>query len=282
MHNIIIDDQFKELLPLLDAETFAGLEANIIQYGVRDPIVLWNNILIDGYNRYSICIKHDIPFHTVSMEFPGREEVISWIIWNQIIRRNLTPIQRSYYCGLHYHVEKAIVNNQRGRNQYSEDRPQNGVNPQTSTTARKIADMYGVSRNTIQRNAQLSTAIDKIGETSPEAKRKILSGEVKINKSKLERFSGKSTDEVNDIITQIENDTYDRRKKDDNMNDLNDEANSNLQDTSKMSPFEAAITKISGELFAELQKQAKDGDKGELKAALRSYITMLEDLYQQI
>jgi len=49
-----------------------------------------------------------------------------------------------------------------------------------------------------------------------------------------------------------------------------------------MTPFEAAITKISGELFLELQKQAKDGDSGELKAALRSYITILEDLYESI
>ena len=49
-----------------------------------------------------------------------------------------------------------------------------------------------------------------------------------------------------------------------------------------MSPFEAAITRISGELFQELQKQAKAGGSGELKAALRSYIMMLEDLYESI
>ena len=41
MHEIILDEEFKTLLPALDAETFKGLEENILQYGVRDPVVLY-------------------------------------------------------------------------------------------------------------------------------------------------------------------------------------------------------------------------------------------------
>ena len=44
MQNIIIDEKFKALLPALDPDTFTELEANIIQYGVRDPIVLWEDV----------------------------------------------------------------------------------------------------------------------------------------------------------------------------------------------------------------------------------------------
>jgi len=49
-----------------------------------------------------------------------------------------------------------------------------------------------------------------------------------------------------------------------------------------MNPFEAAITRISGNLFTELQKHVKDGDTKDLKAALRSYIKMLEDFYDKV
>ena len=55
---IIIDEEFRILLPQLDEETFRLLEENILEYGCRDPLVLWNGIVISlknhtAYNRKS-------------------------------------------------------------------------------------------------------------------------------------------------------------------------------------------------------------------------------------
>ena len=58
------------------------------------------------------------------------------------------------------------------------EKPQNGVF-HSGATASRLAEQYRVSKNTISRDVKLSDAIDLIGEVSPEAKRKILSGEVK-------------------------------------------------------------------------------------------------------
>ena len=80
MENIIIDEEFRSLLPALDKVTFALLEENLLENGIRDPLVLWNNILIDGYNRYSLSKKHAIPFTTVNKEFDSRDDVLIWII----------------------------------------------------------------------------------------------------------------------------------------------------------------------------------------------------------
>ena len=74
MSEVIIDEEFRVLLPTLDGETFRLLEESILQHGCRDPLVLWNGILIDGYNRYKICTHHDIPFSTVDIEFDSRDE----------------------------------------------------------------------------------------------------------------------------------------------------------------------------------------------------------------
>ena len=52
MQKIIIDEEFKGLLPELDKETYESLEANILQNGCRDSLVLWGDILIDGHNRF--------------------------------------------------------------------------------------------------------------------------------------------------------------------------------------------------------------------------------------
>ena len=55
MQEIIIDEEFKSLLPALDPRTYLELEENLLQNGCRDAIVLWNGILIDGHNRYAIA-----------------------------------------------------------------------------------------------------------------------------------------------------------------------------------------------------------------------------------
>ena len=284
MQNLIVDEQFKELLPVLDAETFASLEVNILLYGVRDPIVVWNGIVIDGHNRYAICLKHDLPFHTVEMEFSSREEVLIWIIWNQILRRNLSSIQLGYFRGVHYRADITITSELRGRNQYSEDRSQNETNPQNSATARRLAEQYNVSRSTILRNARMSEAIDAIGEVSPEAKNKILSGEVRINKNMLERLASDQTGDIAEIAARVEDGSFVRKRADNSGADATDN-DANPQDsisTSSMNPFEATIARISEELVSELRKQTTNGNTGELKSALRSYIAMLEDLYSQI
>ena len=198
------------------------------------------------------------------MEFSSREEVLIWIINNQITRRNLTPIQLAHFRGVHYRADKII----RGTYDRESKKDHKGQNdPYEITTANRLADKYSVSAKTIKRNSRMSAAIDSIGEFIPEAKRKILSGAVRIDKNVLEGLSVASPEEIAYLAAQIEDGSYEKKKN----------------DVSKvMNPFEEAILKISGDLFSELKKQAKEGSSKELKTALRSYIIMLEDLYKKL
>jgi hypothetical protein len=76
-------------------EEYSQLEENIQKDGCRDPLVLWNNTLVDGHNRYGICTKHGIPFKTIEREFDSTEDARVWIIQNQFGRRNLVPFVRA-------------------------------------------------------------------------------------------------------------------------------------------------------------------------------------------
>ena len=177
MQNIIIDEEFKSLLPALDKDTHSALEENLIANGCRDSLILWNDILIDGYNRYELCTKNNIPFNTVSKEFESREEVLIWIISNQVSRRNLTQIQLSFFRGLHYKADRKIVTNARGKNQYGGQKVvehQNDVQPKKGSTSARLAEKYKVSQATIERDAKASVAIEAIGEISPEAFRHLI------------------------------------------------------------------------------------------------------------
>ena len=75
---IQIDAEFKALIPPLAPDELAQLEANIIKDGCRDPLVLWDGILIDGHNRHEICTRNGLPFQTVEMVFDDREAAMDW------------------------------------------------------------------------------------------------------------------------------------------------------------------------------------------------------------
>lgn len=97
--NLIINQKFKTLLPPLSAEEFNQLEENIRQNGCETALMIWRNQIIDGHNRYEICQRHDIPFATIdrSFDFETEDDVLEWILTNQIGRRNLHPNLRTIY-----------------------------------------------------------------------------------------------------------------------------------------------------------------------------------------
>ena len=86
MKNFNIDPEFRDKIPPLTADEFAKLEENIVADGeVREPLVLWNNTIIDGHHRWAIIQKHpEIPYKTKQMDLPtsGRLSLgyaaISW------------------------------------------------------------------------------------------------------------------------------------------------------------------------------------------------------------
>lgn len=66
---LIVYNEFKNLiLPLTDEEfyQFYQLEENILRDGIREPLIIGDNILIDGHNRYKIAQKHNLPIQTAA------------------------------------------------------------------------------------------------------------------------------------------------------------------------------------------------------------------------
>ncbi len=151
-----IKKEYKTLIPSLSPEEYQYLEENILKDGVREPLVVWGDILIDGHNRYEICQKHGITYKTVNKDFESDEEAERWIILNQFGRRNLTKFQRSelalklkpmlaaqakerqkIYCGNQYDKKSGLR--------------QNSVQVQKGKTSDDIAKIAGVSRDTISK-----------------------------------------------------------------------------------------------------------------------------------
>ena len=173
-----IDVEFQSLIPPLTYEEKKMLEESILSEGCRDAIVVWNDTIIDGHNRYEICTKHGIPFETVSREFEDRNDVIEWIIKNQFGRRNL-PMHERARLALRLKpviAEKAREKQHSGINQYTHSLPQNSAKPSIPIETRdEIAKAAGVSHDTIAK-------VEKIEEAAPapvvQASRK---GDISVN-----------------------------------------------------------------------------------------------------
>jgi site-specific DNA-methyltransferase (adenine-specific) len=82
------------LIPPLSNEEFKQLERNILEEGIREPLITWNGILIDGHNRYRIAQEHDMNYETLEKEFDNINRVKEWMVNNQLGRRNLPEFVR--------------------------------------------------------------------------------------------------------------------------------------------------------------------------------------------
>ena len=155
MQNIIIDEEFRDLIPPLTEEEREQLETNLLGDGVRDPLVTWNGILIDGHNRYEIAQKYGLDFKVVEMEFGSRDEAKIWVVYNQLGRRNLSDWART----------KASL------------KLKPAIQGKTPDARGDIAELAGVSTNTVHRVGYLMEHAD---EETLEA---LDNGEISINKA---------------------------------------------------------------------------------------------------
>jgi len=103
--DLVIDEEFEKLLPVLTLEESEKLENNILQYGMLDPIKIWQDpdtgewIIIDRHNRYNILKKHNIDWHywqdyKIMAELETREDVKQWMLEQQLGRRNLSDAEK--------------------------------------------------------------------------------------------------------------------------------------------------------------------------------------------
>jgi hypothetical protein len=69
MKQIEIKEEFKKLIPPLTKEEYKQLEDNCLEEGIREKIILWNNYIIDGHNRYNIAKQWNLEFETESKSF---------------------------------------------------------------------------------------------------------------------------------------------------------------------------------------------------------------------
>jgi hypothetical protein len=171
MKELTIIDELKTLLPPLTETEFTGLEESLLKDGCLSPLVVWNNILVDGHHRYEICCKHQIPYAIKNVELDNLEHAKLWAWQHQENRRNLTTYHRTELA-LRF---KSVIEKRAAINQSEAMREARKLNPKNVgeqfvqksaktdpiNTRNEIAHLAGVSHDTVTKVEYISEHADE-------------------------------------------------------------------------------------------------------------------------
>ena len=215
MINLKIDPEFQNQIPPLTDDEYKQLEENILKEGkLLSPLIVWNNTLVDGHNRYEIVQEHpEISFSTMPLPFESREEVLAWICKNQLGRRNLTPEQKKFLIGKQYSVEHRKPGGN-GNNQYTattqeavqEELCQIDTIPPVNSEAsirKKIAEQHHVSESYVSRSEKFMRGVEIMNQMIPGTKEKILSGQFKVRDADMHRLARADFPNRKQIVHEI-------------------------------------------------------------------------------
>ncbi len=186
--DIVVLEELKAYIDPLTADEYEALERSLLAEGCRDALVLWNDILVDGHNRYGICQKHGLPFNTVqNTRFQSMEDVHLWMIEQHLGRRSVSDYQR----GVLALRKRAILG---ARQKAQRDADSNTAIAASDATSDADADArppwddmpVAVSRAELAREAKLSSnqvsMIERIhAQAAPEVVEALKAGAISIS-----------------------------------------------------------------------------------------------------
>ena len=165
MDSVILQDYdfhpLANIFPLIEGQAYQDLMADVLTYGVREPVWLYEGKILDGRNRYRAAkaMRVECPMQ----EYTG-QDATAFVISLNLHRRHLNESQRGM-------VAAKLANMQLGDNQH-----QASANLQTQPVSQSdAADMLNVSTRTVAAAAKVQA------EAPQEVAKAVEAGSVSIN-----------------------------------------------------------------------------------------------------
>jgi hypothetical protein len=202
-----IDPEFRDKIPPLTDAEFEQLRENILADGeVYEPIATWNNVIVDGHNRWRIIQENPhIPFRTKEMEFANKWEAFDWMYRKQLGRRNLSDEQKTYMIGKMYEARKNSHGNnaQRGEDGKYLSSQSGNTGKSRGRIGEIIAKELGVGHGTVTRAADFAKGVDEMSKESPEAAKKILDGKSGATQADVRSFPTMTPEAKSEFISDV-------------------------------------------------------------------------------
>jgi hypothetical protein len=166
-----------DIFPLVEGQEFAELAADIAEHGLHEPIVLYEEKVLDGRNRIRACEAAGVePTFTT---YTGNDPV-AYVISLNLRRRHLDESQRAM-------VAAKLATLKRGDNQHS---------PIGETSQAKAAELLNVGKRSVERAAEVRD------RGAPELVHAVEQGGVSVSAAAV--IAGQSIEEQRQILAQVE------------------------------------------------------------------------------
>ncbi len=264
MYELKNDKEFSALVYPSDKSDFDALEENIFDNGCKEPITVWNDIIIDGRKRYEICQKWELPFRVNRLNFNNRYEAIGWICKNQLQRNDLPDEARKYIIGKYYEASKdAYLASHDFSN--STGRPRG----YQYKIAEEIGREFNLVSGTIYKYGIYTRAIDNISEKNRNLAEKILSGSLKVSQANIVELSRLPKEELRVLNNSL------------SESNLNHISYAEIRDELHWQHISTSITNNKGDKgirmpIKELPEYDPDAEISSLSLTIPSWISSIE------
>ena len=208
------DPEFDELIQPREEKYLEELEENIFDHGCREPICIWNGIILDGRLRYKICTKWDIHYNIQRMMFESRDKAVSFICHEQLKRTDLTGEYKKYLIG---RLFRAGMNT--AIDEFVKEHPDTELNADGQVSqkyvrktdiATIIGNEFNFGFSTVTKYDIYARAVDDLKRKSPEIAEKILNGKLRVSHENIIELSRLPIEDINGLKRLLDSGSIDR------------------------------------------------------------------------
>ena len=182
------------LIQPISPKEYEDLELNLIEYGCREPIIVWNNYILDGHKRYTICTNYNIPFTILVAHLAVLAEAVSFVCETQLKRKDLKYGRYKYLVGKWASAQKELGKREAKLSLQTDKL----ITIQSASHRRtmEIARNQHLALGTVNKYRSFQEAADKIAAHAPELGRRIISGSIRISHNNTLALSCHAPDDL--------------------------------------------------------------------------------------
>lgn len=174
MYKLLLEDkEFKSMDLPLPVEKRELLEQLIQKDLCHEPVTVWHDRIIDGYERYALYEKYHRTYPVREETMMTRDEAIAWICQHQLKRQDLNSNAEAW---LLYRLFSARCR----RAKLSTPSETFILLPNRTEVQQQICRDYHISEASMRRYTAFGKQLDLLEESYPGTRQRILTGDLKV------------------------------------------------------------------------------------------------------
>lgn len=151
------------------------LVTSLIREGCREPIMVWQGIIVDGHKRYRICSLEHVDFSVEEIECATEEEAVIWACRKRTAK--LSPGTQAYRYLMGKWYQSMVAINRAVKKPKAPDEGEY-YERRGNRTSIQMSMEVGLHHSTLEKNGTYAAAMDVLFRTEPELWKAIMTGDL--------------------------------------------------------------------------------------------------------